>query len=286
MENPTWIVLAGILGLCIGSFLNVVIYRLPVMMERQAARDVAEYLGKEDPHPEPFSLLRPRSKCGSCNKFLTWKSNIPVVGWLMRWGHCEHCNAKFSSRYMWIELLTGGLFAYVAWQNPGLYGLSLYGLALMGFISLLIALTFIDMDTQLLPDDMTLPAMWLGILVSISGFGQISVTESVVGAMVGYLSLWSVFWAFLLLTGKEGMGYGDFKWLAAIGAWVGISGLLPVILVASITGVVFGVYDRMRSQDDAHAFAFGPFLSAGALVQLFYPLNIMVISEAMGQFLP
>ncbi|MGI4848819.1 MAG: prepilin peptidase, partial [Janthinobacterium lividum] len=207
---------AAVLGLLIGSFLNVVIHRLPIMMQREAENYVAEESGLALPHQSPYNLTVPRSACPHCAHQITAMENIPVLSYLALRGKCSCCKAPISARYPAIELLSGVLSGLLIWH----FGSGLVGLASLPFLYLLIALTFIDADTQLLPDDLTLALLWGGLLVNLGG-AIVPLQEAVIGAAAGYLALWLVYWTYKLATGKEGMGYGDFKLLAALGAWMG-----------------------------------------------------------------
>ena len=268
-----------VLGLAVGSFLNVVIYRLPIMLERQWREQCAELasIGSAAPtlspgNAETFNLVVPRSACPSCKKQLTAPQNIPLISWLVLRGRCAHCGKAISVRYPLVELLTGILSAAVAWK----LGFGLSGLAALVLTWFLIALTFIDIDHQLLPDSLTLPLLWLGLTLSLWG-GQtagpvpVDIRSSLVGGIAGYVSLWTVYHLFRLLTGKEGMGYGDFKLFAALGAWLGWQMLLPIILFAAVVGALVGiVLLAVRGKDRSTPIPFGPFLaSAGWLVMMF-----------------
>lgn len=267
-EALAWWLSPGVLavfGLCIGSFLNVVIHRLPQMLERQWRRDSAEMLGQPplDEGP-PLSLTTPRSRCPHCGHQIRWHENIPVVGWLMLRGRCAHCRAAISPRYPLVEVLTAALFAAVGWR----LGPHPAALAWCGVMAALVALTFIDWDTTLLPDDITLPLLWAGLIASAAGW-TLPLSTALWGAVAGYLSLWAVYWLFKLTTGKEGMGYGDFKLLAALGAWLGTSMLLPILIGASVIGTVVGIAMKMGSGlREGRYVPFGPFL-AGAGVAVF-----------------
>ena len=268
-----------VFGLLVGSFLNVVIYRLPIMLDRQWRAQCAELAG-HDPHAttvaagaaEPFNLVVPRSACPACKAPITALQNIPLVSWLALRGRCARCGAPIPVRYPLVELLTGLLSAWVAARfgfGPGALG----ALALTWF---LIALACIDIDTQLLPDSLTLPLLWLGLTLSLFGPAggtgiPVDLRSGVIGALAGYLSLWSVYHLFRLITGKEGMGYGDFKLFAALGAWLGWQMLLPVILIAAVAGAVVGIAVlAVRRQSRATPIPFGPFLAAaGWLVLMF-----------------
>jgi leader peptidase (prepilin peptidase)/N-methyltransferase len=263
-----------LLGLLIGSFLNVVIYRLPVMLERQWREQCAEDSGgAQAPKPEPFNLIAPRSACPACRAPIRALDNVPILSWLILRGRCASCGARISVRYPLVEALTGVLSALVAWR----FGFGWPALAALMLTWFLIALTFIDVDHQLLPDDLTLPLLWLGLFVSVFGRASAAVAipvdlrSSVIGAMVGYVSLWSVYHLFRLLTGKEGMGYGDFKLFAALGAWLGWQMLLPTLLIAAVVGAVVGLaMITLRGQNRATPIPFGPFLAAAGWVLLMF----------------
>jgi len=267
------------LGLAVGSFLNVVIYRLPIMLDRQWRAQCAELAG-HDPHAatvaagptERFDLVVPRSACPSCKAPITALQNIPLISWVALRGRCARCGTPISVRYPLVELLTGLLSAWVAAR----FGFGLPALGALLLTWFLIALTFIDLDHQLLPDSLTLPLLWLGLTLSLLGPQggapiPVDVRSSLIGALAGYLSLWSVYHLFRLLTGKEGMGYGDFKLLAALGAWLGWQMLLPVILIAAMVGALVGVAMLATGKHSrATPIAFGPFLAAaGWLVLMF-----------------
>jgi leader peptidase (prepilin peptidase)/N-methyltransferase len=266
-----------IVSLMVGSFLNVVIYRLPVMMERTWKADIAEYaasqtqatLATDSPHNSkevPFNLVKPDSTCPKCqHKIRAWE-NIPLISWLMLRGKCSQCKNPISMRYPLVELATGILSTLVAWH----FGFGLAGFAAVIATWLLIAMTFIDLDTMLLPDQLTLSLLWLGLLLSIES-PFVSSQDALIGAAAGYLSLWSLYWAFKLLTGKEGMGYGDFKLLAAIGAWVGWQHLPVVILLSSFVGAIVGVsLLTIQGKDKSQPIPFGPYLAAAGFLTLLY----------------
>ena len=270
--------LAALLGLLIGSFLNVVIYRLPKMMERQWSAEAAAFQaeqtgGEPPPSPEPFNLMVPRSRCPSCGHWVAWYENVPVLSYLFLRGKCSECGARISPRYPLVELLTGGLFFWCAQQ----WGLTPTGLAWCGFSAVLVALAFIDWDTTLLPDDLTLPLLWAGLLASALQWIQVPLVSSVAGAAAGYLSLWLVYWAFKLATGKEGMGYGDFKLFAALGAWFGWEALVPIILMSSVIGAIVGIGLKVFSRFREGGYVpFGPFLvGAGLTAMLAGPKAIL-----------
>ena len=255
---------AGLLGLIVGSFLNVVIHRLPIMMEREWAAQCADLKGETPPVFEALSLARPRSRCPLCGHSITALENIPVISWLLLRGRCSGCAARISFRYPLIEALTGLLFAFAAWH----FGLSAAGLGALLLIAALVALTAIDFDTQLLPDDITLPLLWTGL--ALNAFGVYTDLKSaVIGAMAGYLSLWAVYWAFKLTTGKEGMGYGDFKLLAALGAWLGWQMLPLTILLSSFVGAVVGIALLVFARHGRNVpIPFGPYLAAAGAIAL------------------
>ncbi len=264
-------VFATIFGLMIGSFLNVVIYRTPLMMEREWKQEFTESFPELCPDakldPKPLTLSTPRSSCPKCQHQLSIIDNIPVLSWLFLKGKCRYCETKISARYPAIEILTATLSLVIALNFP----LSLYSVALLFFTFTLIAATFIDLDTLLLPDQLTLPLMWSGIALTLVGESPLNLQESVIGAMAGYLCLWSVYKAFKLLTGKEGMGYGDFKLLAALGAWLGWQSLPMIVLMSSLVGLVFGLIQlRLQRKGIEQVFPFGPYLAiAGWLTLLF-----------------
>ena len=258
-----WITLAGVLGLLVGSFLNVVILRLPARMAaawRQEARDVLEL--QADATPLPPGIVREPSHCPHCKHPLSARDNIPLFGWLLLRGRCRYCQAKISLQYPLVELLSGVLSAVIVWK----FGPSWAALAGLALTWTLIALSGIDFRTQLLPDQLTLPLLWLGLLLSLLPM-FVTAPASILAAAIGYLSLWSVYWAFKLLTGKEGMGHGDFKLLAALGAWMGPLSLLPIILLSSLIGaLVGGTLIALRRHERQIPMPFGPFLAAAGWV--------------------
>ena len=250
-----------LLGLCIGSFLNVVVHRLPLMLERGWKLESAELLGvKVDDSPE-VTLSRPRSRCPSCATAIAWHQNIPVLSYALLRGRCAACKARIAARYPLIEIGTGILFAAVGWR----FGATPMSLLWCGFAATLVALAAIDWDTTLLPDNLTLPLLWAGLVSSLLGW-TIPLSDSLWGAVVGYLSLWSVYWLFKLSTGKEGMGFGDFKLLAALGAWLGLKMILPILLAASMIGAVVGLVMKFGgSLREGRYVPFGPFLAGAGL---------------------
>lgn len=263
--------LAIVLGLLIGSFLNVVIHRLPIMIEREWREQCAwlDAAGAVAPAPDaaaPYDLVRPRSACPQCGHRIRWYENIPILSWLALRGRCSGCGAGISARYPLVEALTGILFGYAAWR----WGASGLTPAVCLLLASLVALAFIDFDTRLLPDSITLPLAWVGLLVNLDG-GLVPLPEAVIGAIAGYLSLWSVYHLFKLLTGKEGMGFGDFKLLAALGAWLGWKMLLPILLAASLSGAVVGIaMIAFAGHDRAKPIPFGPWLVLGGLIALIW----------------
>ena len=266
--------LAGILGLLIGSFLNVVIYRVPKMMERQWAEECAELTGTPTAPTEKFNLLTPRSRCSSCGHQIQWYENIPVVSYLFLRGKCSACAAPYGVRYPLVELVTGGLFFFCAWR----WGWTLTALVWCGFSAALLALAMIDWDTTFLPDDITLPLLWGGLIAAALQWNPaVDLPTALWGAVGGYLSLWGVYWAFKLATGKEGMGYGDFKLFAALGAWFGWPALIPIILMASVIGAVIGLVMKFSSGLREGGYVpFGPFLAgAGFTAMVFGPQSIL-----------
>ncbi len=270
------VIVAGILGLLIGSFLNVVIHRMPKMMQRESDNYVAQESGQPLPHMERYDLVLPRSSCPHCGHQITALENIPVLSYLALGGKCSQCKAPISVRYPLVEALTGALSAFMVWH----FGSGAAGMASVVFLWLLIAMTFIDADTKLLPDDLTLPLLWLGLLINLDGT-FVPLREAVIGAAAGYLSLWSVYWLFKLATGKEGMGYGDFKLLAALGAWMGWTMLPLIILLSSIVGAVVGICliaFTKRGRDNP--IPFGPYLAAAGLIALIW--GKMLVQSYLG----
>jgi leader peptidase (prepilin peptidase)/N-methyltransferase len=266
--------LAGFMGLLIGSFLNVVIYRLPKIMERQWAQECAELTGTAQEPAEKFNLLVPRSRCSSCGHVIRWYENIPVASYLFLRGKCSVCGTPYGLRYPTVEAVTGALFFFCAWR----WGLSLTALAWCGFSAALLALAAIDWDTTLLPDDITLPLLWAGLIVAALQWNPpVTLGMALWGAVAGYLSLWLVYWAFKLVTGKEGMGYGDFKLFAALGAWFGWPALVPMILMASVIGAAVGIAMKFSSGLREGGYVpFGPFLAgAGFTAMVFGPQSIL-----------
>lgn len=269
--------LLGLLGLLIGSFLNVVIYRLPVMMEAQWKTECAELQGNEPAAGTPFNLMTPRSRCQKCGHQLTWFENIPVLSYLLLRGKCSQCHTPISARYPLIELATGALFFYCGWQ----WGATPGALVWCGFAATVLALAMIDWDTTLLPDDMTLPLLWAGMVCAALTLTKVGLADALWGAVGGYMSLWLVYWAFKLVTGKEGMGFGDFKLFAALGAWFGWQALIPIILMASVIGAVIGIAMKFSSGlREGGYIPFGPFLAGAGLTAMVAGPN--AILKAIG----
>ena len=270
--QPGLSIALGVLGLVVGSFLNVVIHRLPKMMERQWERESAEFVGEEFRGEElheakPYSLAFPGSHCPSCGAEITALQNIPVLSYFVLRGRCANCGVAISVRYPLVELLTAAI-----WILCGLsFGVSNTLAAAMLLTAVLISLTAIDLDHQLLPDNLTLPLLWVGLLINIDAT-FVSLESAVLGAVFGYLCLWSVYWLFKIITGKEGMGYGDFKLLAALGAWFGLSALPTIVLLSSLVGAVIGIALIVTGRQSREApMPFGPFLAGAGLIHLFYP---------------
>jgi leader peptidase (prepilin peptidase) / N-methyltransferase len=280
----------ALLGLCIGSFLNVVAHRLPRMMEREWWGDVAHALSDDEsfrrcfgrgPSPAvtgaatevqrgidglaPYSLAKPRSACPSCGHVIRWYENIPLLSWLWLRGRCSACKTPISPRYPFLELLTAALFALAGWR----FGAQPVALLWCAVLATLVALAAIDWDTTLLPDALTLPLLWCGLAAAALGWTKLPLTEALWGAVAGYLSLWSIYWLFKKATGKEGMGFGDFKLLAALGAWLGWQAILPIVLMASIIGAAVGMVMKLTgSLREGRFVPFGPFLAGGGVVVL------------------
>lgn len=272
-QNPAWSITSVVLlSLCVGSFLNVVIYRLPVMMEKSWQQEYQEYFHPDQAvTPSPlFNLATPRSRCQTCQTQLSALDNIPLLSWLALRGKCRYCQAPISSRYPAIELLTAVMSGLVVWQT----GATTYGALLVVLTWSLIALTFIDIDKMLLPDQITLPLLWLVLAASAAGIG-IPPQQAIIGAACGYLSLWSVYWAFKLLTGKEGMGYGDFKLMAVFGALLGWQQLPLIILLSSVVGAVIGsIMLAVQKKQQSTAIPFGPYIAAAGWIAMLWGTQI------------
>jgi leader peptidase (prepilin peptidase)/N-methyltransferase len=264
-NSVIFITVSVIFGLMVGSFLNVVIHRLPKIMEREWHNNCLDLQGQKIPELTQYTLARPRSACPNCGHKITALENIPVISYLFLKGRCSSCHANISIRYPLIEALTGILIGLVSWK----FGYTSTTLFAWVFCFALVSLTFIDFDTQLLPDDITLPLLWLGLLFNLNN-GFTSLNAAVIGAIAGYMILWSIYWAFKLATGKEGMGYGDFKLLAAIGAWFGWQLLPAVILLSSVLGAIIGIsLIIFTKQGRETPMPFGPFLAIGGIAALF-----------------
>ena len=266
VSNPTlFLGFVALLGLLVGSFINVIVCRLPIMLER--AWQSSE-LPNELP-TEAFNLAVPRSHCPSCAQQLSASENVPVVSFLFLRGRCRHCKSRISARYPLVEIAASVASILVAMT----FGFTASTLAFLAFAWFLLALSLIDLDHHLLPDDLTLPLLWLGLLVSAFNLGLpgVSLFDAVIGAAAGYMTLWSLFWAFLLVTGKEGLGYGDFKLLAALGAWLGWQAILPVLLLASLAGAAIGlILIVFGGRERSAPLPFGPFLAAAGFVMLIW----------------
>ncbi|MBK9238127.1 MAG: prepilin peptidase [Rhodoferax sp.] len=265
----------GLLGLAVGSFLNVVVHRLPKVMERQWQEEYEHAKGDQAVAREPFNLMVPRSRCPHCGHAIGWRENIPVLSYLWLRGKCSACAAPISVRYPLVELCGAALFAYCG----GRWGATVTALAWSGFSATILALALIDWDTTLLPDDLTLPLLWGGLVVATLQWSAVPLTAAIWGVVAGYLSLWAVYWVFKLTTGKEGMGYGDFKLFAALGAWFGWQALIPIILMASIIGALVGIAMKFSSGLREGGYVpFGPFLAgAGLTAMVFGPDSILRI---------
>ncbi len=279
-SSAAWIAVIFGLGLLVGSFLNVVIHRLPIMMEREWKAQAEEILGKQNDAAEtlrPYNLVVPRSACPKCGTMITAAQNIPVISYLLLAGACAKCGERISVRYPLIELFTGVLSAAVAWK----FGFTWYCGAALVLTWALVALSAIDIDHQLLPDDITLPLLWIGLLLSLAPtlpqFGlPVDPRSSIIGAAAGYLSLWSIYKLFKWLTGKEGMGYGDFKLFAALGAWLGWQMLLVILLISAFTGAVVGIaLIALRGRDRNIPIPFGPYLAAAGWIALLWGDQLM-----------
>lgn len=269
-QSPLWfVVVVFLFSLCIGSFLNVVVYRLPLMMEQSWQQEYLEYFEPEKPRPQAavFNLAVPRSACPHCKHQLAAQDNIPLLSWLLLKGKCRYCQAPVSKRYPLLELFTAVISAAVAWQ----FGATATGLLYLLVTWALLALTFIDIDKMLLPDQITLPLLWLALVAAVAGFSKVDAAAAITGAAIGYLALWSVYWAFKLLTGKEGMGYGDFKLLAVFGALLGWQQLPLIILLSSLVGAVIGTLMlAMQGKDKNNAIPFGPYIAAAGWIAMLW----------------
>ncbi|MEY3719988.1 MAG: hypothetical protein RL618_507 [Pseudomonadota bacterium] len=253
-------------GLIVGSFLNVAIYRFPIMMQRESDNYLAMENDDQPPHTDRYNLVLPGSACTACGHALSVADNVPIISYVWLKGRCRYCHAPISARYPAVELLTAVLSGLVIWH----LGSSFAGLSALLLLWMLIAMTFIDIDTQLLPDELTLPLMWLGLLVNLDGT-FVPLRDAVIGAALGYLSLWTVYWLFKLVTGRDGIGYGDFKLLAALGAWLGWMMLPVVVLLSSAVGAIVGLsLIVFRGHHRDRPIPFGPFLAAAGLIALLF----------------
>jgi leader peptidase (prepilin peptidase) / N-methyltransferase len=301
LPQPALIAVFAIFGLAIGSFLNVVIHRLPRIMERQWWSDAGHQIGDGDSFRRVFAgdapvvlgqagsevekrmdalpdygIAKPRSACPSCQRPIRWSENLPVLSWLALRGRCAGCKAPIAARYPLVELLTAVLFAAAAWR----FGAQPVALLWAGFLAVLVAAAFIDWDTTLLPDSLTMPLLWAGLVASAAGW-TLPLPDAIWGAVAGYLSLWSVYWLFKLTTGKEGMGYGDFKLLGALGAWLGWQAILPIVLMASVIGAVVGITLKVSGGlREGRYVPFGPFLAGAGIVVLLVGSDTLL--AAMG----
>ena len=265
-EQLFFVLSAAVVGLCVGSFLNVVIHRVPKMLDRSWQTQCAELRGEEIAEQSAYNLVVPRSQCPSCGHQITVSENIPVLSWLALGGKCSVCKAPITIRYPVVEVLGALLAAYAIIR----FGPTAKGFAACGLLWTLLALTCIDFDTQLLPDGMTLPLMWAGLIINLWGL-FVPLADAVIGAVAGYLCLWTIYWLFKLIRGKEGMGYGDFKLLAAFGAWLGWQMLPLIVLLSSIVGAVIGIsLIVFKGRDHSIPLAFGPYLAIAGAVALFW----------------
>jgi leader peptidase (prepilin peptidase)/N-methyltransferase len=259
-------VVAAVVGLCVGSFLNVVIHRMPKILERGWAAQCADLRGEEPADEPAYNLVVPRSACPACGTQITALQNIPVISWLALGAKCGNCKAPISARYPAVEVLGAAIAVYAVYR----YGPNVKALAVCGFLWTLLALTCIDFDTQLLPDNMTLPLLWAGLIVNLDGM-FVPLRTAVIGAIAGYLALWTIYWLFKLIRGKEGMGYGDFKLLAALGAWLGWQVLPAIVLLSSVVGAFVGIsLIAFKGRDHNIPLAFGPYLAIAGAIALFW----------------
>lgn len=271
--------MAGAVGLIVGSFLNVVIHRLPRMMDFDEANYIAEVRGEPLPHPARYNLMAPRSACPHCGHQIAAWENIPIVSYLFLRGRCSACKAPISIRYPLVEAVTGVLSALAMWH----FGPTVQALAAFVMIWALIAAFMIDADTQLLPDQITLPLLWLGLLLNLQGW-FVPLQDAVIGAAAGYLSLWSVYWLYKLIRGREGMGYGDFKLMGALGAWFGWQALPALILMSSIVGAVLGgAMLLLQRKGSETTFPFGPYIAGAGLIILFFGPDVLPLGLVAGR---
>lgn len=268
-------VVAAIIGLCIGSFLNVVIHRVPKMLEEGWRAQCAELAGEPISESPRYNLIVPRSQCPQCGHRLGALENIPVLSYMFLRGRCAACKHPISSRYPIVELVTAALTVAAVVR----FGIGAEGLAACIYLWMLVALTFIDFDTQLLPDNLTLPLLWTGLLANLLGaVPSVTLRDAVIGAIAGYLILWGVYWAFKLIRGKEGMGYGDFKLLAALGAWLGWKSLVPIVALSSLVGAAIGIgLVVFKGRDHQVPLAFGPYLAIAGAIALFFGKQLIAL---------
>jgi leader peptidase (prepilin peptidase)/N-methyltransferase len=266
---------AGVVGLCVGSFLNVVIHRLPKMLEREWRAQCAELSGETIPEQPTYNLLAPRSQCPACGHRIAAFENVPVVSFLLLRGHCSACAAPISARYPLVELLTGGLTLAAVLR----FGVTPGAAAACLLLWALVALTFIDFDTQLLPDSITLPLLWTGLIANTAGLVPgVSLRDAVIGAIAGYVALWTIYWLFRIIRGKEGMGYGDFKLLSALGAWLGWQMLPLIVLLSSFVGAAIGIgLVVFKGRDHQIPLAFGPYLAIAGAIALFFGRSLIAL---------
>ena len=268
IEVMTAFIVAAVVGLCVGSFLNVVIHRLPRMLEQGWRTQCAELSGETALPATRYNLLVPRSQCPACGHRIGALENVPVFSYLFLRGHCLACNAPISARYPIVELMTAALTVAAIVR----FGATPAGVAASVFLWMLVAMTFIDFDTQLLPDNLTLPLLWAGLLANLVGaVPTVTLRDAIIGAIAGYLVLWMIYWAFKLIRGKEGMGYGDFKLLAALGAWLGWQMLPLIVLLSSVVGAAIGIsLVAFKGRDHQIPLAFGPYLAIAGAIALFF----------------
>ncbi len=273
--NTATLVLTAVVGLCVGSFLNVVIHRLPKMLDRGWREQCAELAGEAVADAPAYNLIVPRSQCPSCGHRIGALENIPVLSYLVLRGHCRACHTPISARYPIVELLAAALAVAAILR----FGATPAALAACVFLWTLLALTLIDFDTQLLPDNLTLPLLWAGLLATLLGAAPIATLhDAVIGAIAGYLALWVVYWLFKLIRGKEGMGYGDFKLLAALGAWLGWQMLPLIVLLSSVVGAAIGIsLVVFKGRDHQVPLAFGPYLAIAGGIALFFGKSLIAI---------
>jgi leader peptidase (prepilin peptidase)/N-methyltransferase len=265
LEPAVATIVAAVIGLVVGSFLNVVIHRLPRMLERDWQAQCAELRGESVPEAPPYNLVVPRSACPACNHPIGALENVPVVSWLALKGRCAACGTRIPARYPIVELLGGALAAAAIWH----FGPTWQGAAACGLLWTLTALAFIDADTQFLPDDLTLPLLWAGLVANLFGL-FVPLAEAVVGAVAGYLALWTVYWIYKIVRRREGMGHGDFKLLAALGAWMGWKMLPAIVLLSSAAGALIGIaLVAFEGRDKAQPLPFGPYLAIAGAAALF-----------------